>query len=79
MALPCQPGQVQALATQRHQHAAAGRQLQLWPIRLQIGVHLRLVKADLVIGPPLLPERWFHDYSRFLDDLSVKLGLDFDL
>ncbi|AFK67860.1 hypothetical protein YSA_02016 [Pseudomonas putida ND6] len=37
------------------------------------------MKADLVIGPPLLPERWFHDYSRFLDDLSVKLGLDFDL
>ncbi|MNT47668.1 hypothetical protein D3C72_1844020 [compost metagenome] len=77
--LPGQPGQVQALAAQRHQHAAARRQAKRWPILLQIGVHLRLVKADLVVGPPLLPERWLHDHSRFLDGLSVKVGLDFDL
>jgi hypothetical protein len=36
------------------------------------------MKADLVIGPPLVPERWLHDHSRFFDQKPVKLILDFD-
>jgi hypothetical protein len=50
----------------------------VWPVLLQVRVDLRLVKADLVVGPSLLPERWLHDHSQYLDDLPVKLGLDFD-
>ncbi len=67
VALPGQPDQIQAFAAQRHQHSATRLKAQCRPVRLQVRIDLPLMKADLVIGPPLVPESWLHGCSLFIE------------
>ena len=60
MALPGQPGHVQALAAQRHQHP--GSRLG-GPVPQQPGIHFGQVKADLVTVPARPPEVFMHGVS----------------
>ncbi|MNG02389.1 hypothetical protein D3C84_854150 [compost metagenome] len=66
MALPGQPGQVQALATQGHQHLATGRQAQRRPELLQVAVDPPLMKADLIVRPAFVPELCLHGIPRII-------------
>ncbi|MNR17037.1 hypothetical protein D3C85_1336760 [compost metagenome] len=63
MPLPGQPGHIQGLAAERHQHLAASGQLQPRPVTLQIGIGLPLMETDLVLRPARLPELLVHDSS----------------
>ena len=55
-----QPHQVQAFATQRHQHFCSIRQAQLRPMPLQMWIDLRQVKSDLIARPALPPKCRLH-------------------
>src|SRR5690606_16349700 len=62
MALLAQPEQVTTLATQGNEHGTAGRRPGLRPEILQVKIDLLLVKSDLAIAPPGMPEIRIHDY-----------------
>ncbi|MNE66010.1 hypothetical protein D3C80_1615380 [compost metagenome] len=75
--LPRQPGQVQAFATQRHQHLAARRQAQRGPVPLQVGVDLPLMKPDLIVCPALVPELRLHGIPRIFRSNNAKTYIRF--
>ncbi len=56
-----QPGEVEALATERHQHPRLGLQRQVRPEALQTGIDLIQMKTDLVELPAFVPKLGLHD------------------
>ncbi len=58
--LPGQPGQIQTLAAQRHQHRRTIRQRQSRPVATHAGMNIVKVETNLVASPALLPEVFVH-------------------
>lgn len=52
----CEPEKVRRLAAERNEYPAATGQL--WPVRLELGIPIRLVPADPTLLPAFKP--WFH-------------------
>ncbi|MNE75743.1 hypothetical protein D3C80_1719290 [compost metagenome] len=73
IALPRQPGQIQTLAAQRHQHPRARLQRERRTVALQIGVDPIQMKTDLIACPARLPECLVHSYPQEIRSNSSRI------
>ncbi|MNJ62431.1 hypothetical protein D3C77_582710 [compost metagenome] len=60
-----QPGEIDALAAQRHQHLRTRRKPKPGPVAPQPGMHHAKVKTDFIARPALQPEVFAHPRTSF--------------